>query len=104
MLDPVEPSNRYRFLVRDLDAKYTGMFDAVFHADGVEVLPTPDRRPGRKPSRNAGCEWYGGNAWRGILIYNTRHLLAVLRGYLAHYNAHGPQPWPRATVSERGAP
>ena len=66
MLDPVEPSNRYRFLVRDLDAKYNGMFDAVFHADGVEVLPTPDRRPGRKPSRNAGCERYAGMPGAGF--------------------------------------
>jgi len=25
-----------------------------------------------------------------ILIYNTRHLLAVLREYVAHYNGHRP--------------
>lgn len=25
-----------------------------------------------------------------ILIYNTRHLLAVLREYLVHYNGHRP--------------
>ncbi|MFI0938457.1 hypothetical protein [Streptomyces sp. NPDC021020] len=35
-----------RYLLRDRDSKYTQAFDAVFIADGIEILKTP---PQKKP-------------------------------------------------------
>jgi putative transposase len=45
MLELRERAAQYRFLIRDRDATYTAIFDAVFHAEDIEVLLTPPQAP-----------------------------------------------------------
>jgi len=79
-----------KFLVRDRDAKFTGTFDEVFRAEGIRVIRTPVRAP----RANAYAERFVGTLRREcldwILILGRRHLEAVVRDYLVHYNTHRP--------------
>lgn len=79
-----------RFLVRDRDTKFTGIFDEVFRSEGIRVIRTPVRAP----RANAHAERWVGTLRREcldwILILGRRHLEAVVREYLVHYNTHRP--------------
>ncbi len=79
-----------RFLIRDRDTKFTGNFDEVFHSEGIRVIRTPVRTP----RANAYAERWVGTLRREcldwILILGRRHLEAVVREYLTHYNSHRP--------------
>ena len=81
---------RFRFLVRDRDAKFTAAFDAVFVAEAIEVLRTPVRAP----QANADAERWVGTVRREVLdrmlVVGGRQLQAVLAEYVDHYNGHRP--------------
>jgi putative transposase len=79
-----------RFLLRDRDAKYCRSFDAVFAAEGVEIVLTPYRTP----QANGHIERLIGGLRREVLdhvlVLGRRHLADVLREYAAHHNSHRP--------------
>jgi transposase InsO family protein len=85
-----ERGNRFRFLIRDRDAKYTVVFDAVFQSEGIDILLAPPQAPRANAYAERWVRTVRRECLDRILIYDTRHLLAVLDEYLAHYNRHRP--------------
>jgi putative transposase len=79
-------AGRFRFLLRDRDAKFTAAFDTVVAADGIRVLITP--------RANAYAERWVGTVRREVLdrmlIVGCRQLRSVLAEYVDHYNGRRP--------------
>ncbi|MCK9929871.1 hypothetical protein MXD62_22320, partial [Frankia sp. Mgl5] len=78
LMDLEERSHRFRFLIRDRDAKFTASFDAVFTGAGIDVVHTPPQAP----QANAIAERWVGTARREctdrLLIVSERHLTSSL--------------------------
>jgi transposase-like protein len=90
LMEAADRVGRFRFLVRDRDAKFTAAFDAVFAAEGIEVLHTPVRAP----RANASAERWIGTVRREVLdrmlIFGCRQVQSVLAEYADHDNVHRP--------------
>jgi transposase InsO family protein len=90
LMDLGERVAAFQFLIRDRDAKFTDVFDAVFTSEGIRILRTPVRAP----RANAIAERWIGTLRRElldrILILNRRHLEHVLAEYTTHFNQHRP--------------
>jgi putative transposase len=73
-----EAEVRPRFLIHDRDSNFPAAFDAVFRAEGLEIIRTPVRAP----NANSRCERWVSSVRREcldwLLILGRRHLEAVL--------------------------
>jgi hypothetical protein len=81
---------RFKFLVRDRDAKFVDAFDAVFDSESIRVIKTPVRAP----RANAYAERFVGTARREcldwVLIFGRHHLERVMVEFVEHYNQARP--------------
>jgi hypothetical protein len=85
-----ESGRRFRFLIRDRDAKFVTSFDEVFAFEGTRVI----KAPVRSPQANAYAERFVGTARREcldwVLIFGRGHLERVLVEFVSHYNTGRP--------------
>src|SRR3954454_17495954 len=90
LMDLDDRAEQFRFLIRDRDSKFTAAFDAVFAGAEIRIIRTPVQAP----RANAIAERWIGTLRREcldhMLITGRRHLAAVLREFVDHYNTHRP--------------
>jgi putative transposase len=79
-----------RFLVRDRDTKYVASFDAVFGAEGTEILRTLYRTPKANAFAERFVRTIRSECLDHLLVVNEAHLERVLCCYVRHYNGHRP--------------
>ena len=84
LMDLGDHATRFRFLIRDRDAKFTAAFDAVFAGADIRIIRTPVRTP----RANAIAERWIGTLRREclehLLITGRHPLSVVLQEYLEH--------------------
>jgi putative transposase len=90
LMDLGERAGRFKFLLRDRDAKFTTVFDEVFAGNGTRVI----KIPAQSPRANAFAERFVGTLRREcldhLLILGEGHLRKVLAEFARHYNGHRP--------------
>jgi putative transposase len=88
--EAIPSDHPYRFLIHDRDSIFSAEVDQTIESFGLKVLRTPVRAP----QANAYCERLIGTMRRECLDFmiplSERHLRAILREWVEHYNHARP--------------
>ena len=81
-----ERSGQVRYLIRDRAGQFTDTFDAVFAAEGIEVLRSAPQCPRMNAYAERVVRTIRAECTDRMPIIGRRHLQRVLAEYIEHYN------------------
>jgi transposase InsO family protein len=90
VMDLQDAGATVRYLIKDRDSKFTGAFDAVFEAEGIEIVTTGIRVPRMNSIMERWVQTCRHELLDRTLILNQAHLLHALGEFESIYNQHRP--------------
>ena len=85
-----EHGHRFRYLIRDRDAKFAAAFGTVFGAAGIEVVKIPPGAPRANAYAERWVRTVRGECLDWTLVWSQQQLYRMLTEYLRHYNTMRP--------------
>ncbi len=85
-----DAGRRFRFCIRDRDAKFTAGFDTVLASAGIEAVRTPVASPRANAFAERFVRTIREDCLDHVLVVSRRHLEVVLAEYVRHYNDARP--------------
>ncbi|MEU3556167.1 transposase [Streptomyces fragilis] len=83
-------AERFSYLIRDRDTKFTAAFDAIFADEGIAVIKIPRRSPNCNPHAERFLRSARQECTNRLLIHGRGHAEKLLREYARHFNEHQP--------------
>ena len=88
--DLEDQGRKFRLLVRDRGTKFTSRFGDVMASAGIESVLTPFRAPRANAFAERWVRTVRQECLDNVLVVSRRHLGAVVREYVRHYNEARP--------------
>ena len=90
VMDLEDADCRARFLIRDRDGKFPGLFDAILADAGIDVVLSGVRMPRMNSIMERWVQTCQRELLDRTLIWNQSHLRHALREFEQFYNGHRP--------------
>jgi hypothetical protein len=90
VMDLQDAGAAVKHLIRDRDGKYPPGFDVILQDAGIQVVLSGVRVPRMNSVMERWVLTCRRELLDRVLIWNTRHLVHVLRHFEIHYNTHRP--------------